>query len=91
MLVDDPSRDREARSQDLCDDDSRPRSDNTLRVTNRATNEAGETEVQVYERSLRQGGMDLYFTRYDDDRLARIVQGRLERASLSPGEPAPWC
>ncbi len=63
----------------------------TLRVANRATNEAGETEVQVYERSLRRGGMDLYFTRHDAGRLARIVQGRLERADRQPGEPSPWC
>jgi len=63
----------------------------TIRVTNRATNENGETEVQVYERSLRRGAMELYFTRHDDGRLARIVQGRLEPVTRRPGEPAPWC
>lgn len=63
----------------------------TLRVTNRATNERGETEVQVYERSLRRGGMDLHFTRFDNGRLARTVQGRLEKADRAPGDAAPWC
>lgn len=65
--------------------------DDTLRVTNRATNEAGETEVQIYDRSLRRGGMDLHFTRFDDGRLVRIVQGRLESAQRRDGDNAPWC
>lgn len=65
--------------------------DETLRVFNRATNEDGEEELQVYERRLSNGGMELHFTRFDDGRLARVVQGRLEPVARQSGDAASWC
>jgi len=65
--------------------------DGTLRVFNRATKENGESELQIYERRLTRGGMDLHFTRFDDDELVRVVQGRLVRVAQKPGEAPAWC
>ena len=63
-----------------------------LRVFNRATDENGDTELQIYERSLTRGGMDLHFTRFDSDELVRVVQGRLEAATIqSTGASPSWC
>lgn len=63
----------------------------TLRVFNRATNESGKEELQIYERRLSNGGMELHFARFDDGRLARVVQGRLEPAPRKSSDAAPWC
>jgi len=65
--------------------------DGTLRVFNRATKENGDAELQIYERRLSRGGMDLHFTRFDNDELVRVVQGRLERVERAAGADAPWC
>jgi len=65
--------------------------DGTLRVFNRATKENGDAELQIYERRLSRGGMDLHFTRFDNDELVRVVQGRLERVERASGEASPWC
>ena len=63
----------------------------TLRVFNRATNDNGDTELQIYERTLSRGGMDLHFTRFDNDELVRVVQGRLKSVDRVTGETTPWC
>ena len=65
--------------------------DQTLRVFNRAVREDGKIELQIYERSLTRGGMDLHFTRFDDDHLVRVVQGRLEPAAQNSSNSASWC
>jgi len=65
--------------------------DKTLRVFNRATNENGDTELQIYERTLSRGGMDLHFTRFDNDELVRVVQGRLRSVEQADSGSTQWC
>lgn len=65
--------------------------DRTLQVFNRATNVTGDTELQIYERTLSRDGMDLHFTRFDNDELVRVVQGRLVSVERVPGETTAWC
>lgn len=51
----------------------------TLTVSSHVVDEAGNSELQVYNRTLRKGAMELLFARFTNDELQRTVQGNLRR------------
>jgi hypothetical protein len=60
----------------------------TLTVTSHAIDERGNSELQVYNRTLRRGAMELLFARFNNEELRRTVQGNLRKATAAA---RPWC
>jgi hypothetical protein len=51
----------------------------TLTIDSLLVHEDGSYEMQTYDRTLTDAGMELYFTRFRDGRLVRSVSGTLTR------------
>jgi hypothetical protein len=60
----------------------------TMTVTSHAIDERGNSELQVYNRTLRRGAMELLFARFNNEELRRTVQGNLRKATAAA---RPWC
>lgn len=53
--------------------------DRTLTIHSLLVHEDGSYEMQTYDRTLTDAGLELYFTRFRDGRLVRSVSGTLNR------------